>query len=66
MKGKFQKHLHEALGMATAPNGDLVATNNDSINPHPAQPSELVEFTKEGHFVKYRSIQALADHSVWL
>jgi uncharacterized protein YjiK len=27
-------------------------TNNDGINPGPNQPSEIVEFTKEGDFVK--------------
>lgn len=53
---KDQKHLHGALGMAMAPNGNLLVTNNDSINPDPAQPSELVEFTKEGHFVKEISL----------
>ena len=52
------KHLHGALGMAMAPNGDLLVTNNDSptINPDPNQPSELVEFTVEGHFVKEISL----------
>jgi hypothetical protein len=52
------KHLHGALGMAMAPNGDLLVTNNDSptINPDPNQPSELVEFTVDGHFVKEISI----------
>ena len=52
------KHLHGALGMAMAPNGDLLVTNNDSptINPDPNQPSELVEFTIDGHFVKEISL----------
>lgn len=52
------KHLHGALGMAMAPNGDLLVTNNDSptINPDANQPSELVEFTVEGHFVKEISL----------
>jgi len=53
---KDQKHLHGALGLAMAPNGHLLVTNNDSINPDPAQPSELVEFTKEGQFVKEISL----------
>jgi hypothetical protein len=41
-----------------APNGDLLVTNNDSptINPDPNQPSELVEFTIDGHFVKEISL----------
>src|SRR6202166_1288819 len=50
------KHLHGALGLAMSPNGHLVVTNNDAINPDPSQPSEIVEFTVEGHFVKQISL----------
>ena len=53
---KDPKHLHGALGLAMAPNGHLLVTNNDSINPDPTQPSELVEFTAEGRFVKEISL----------
>ncbi len=55
---KDPKHLHGALGLAMAPNGHLLVTNNDSdlINFDPNQPSELVEFTVEGKFVKEISI----------
>jgi hypothetical protein len=49
-------HLHGALGLAMAPNGHLLVTNNDSINPDPSQPSELVEFTVDGIFVKQISL----------
>ena len=44
--------------MAKAPNGHLLVTNNDStlINFDPNQPSELVEFTVEGRFVKQISL----------
>src|SRR5262252_8933967 len=51
-------HLHGALGLAKAPNGHLLVTNNDStlINFDPNQPSELVEFTVQGHFVKQISL----------
>jgi hypothetical protein len=45
-------HLHGALAMAEAPNGHLLVTNNDVINADPNQPSEIVEFTKGGEFVK--------------
>ena len=45
-------HLHGALAMAEAPNGHLLVTNSDGINPDPNQPSEIVEFTKDGDFVK--------------
>jgi len=53
---KDDKHLHGALAMAMAPNGHLLVTNNDIINPDPNQPSELVEFTVEGRFVKQISL----------
>ncbi|HZU35033.1 MAG TPA: TIGR03118 family protein [Gemmataceae bacterium] len=44
-------HLRGPLGLVLAPNGDLITTNGDAINGDPNQPSELVEFTKSGHFV---------------
>jgi len=50
------KHLHGALGLAKAPNGDLLVTNNDAVNADPAQPSELVEFTVDGEFIKQISL----------
>jgi hypothetical protein len=50
------KHLHGPLGMAMAPNGHLLVSNNDSINSDPSQPSEIVEFTVEGRFVKQISV----------
>ena len=49
-------HLHGALAMAAAPNGNLLVSNNDGINPDPNQPSEIVEFTTEGQFVKQLSV----------
>lgn len=49
-------HLHGALAMAMAPNGHLLVANNDAINSDPNQPSEIVEFTIEGKFVKELSV----------
>ena len=49
-------HLHGPLGMAEAPNGDLIVSNSDVINSNPALPSEYVEFTKQGQFVSQLSI----------
>ena len=46
------KHLHGPLGMVMAPNGHLLVANNDAINSDPNQPSEIVEFTVQGQFVK--------------
>jgi hypothetical protein len=45
-------HLHGALAMVKAPNGHLLVSNNDAINADPKQPSEIVEFTVDGKFVK--------------
>jgi hypothetical protein len=49
-------HLHGALAMAMAPNGHLLVSNSDGINPDPNQPSEIVEFTTDGSFVKQLSV----------
>ena len=49
-------HLHGALAMAKAPNGDLLVSNSDVINSDPNQPSEIVEFTIQGQFVKQLSV----------
>ena len=49
-------HLHGPLAMAMAPNGHLIVSNNDVINSDPNQPSEIVEFTIEGQFVKQLSV----------
>ena len=48
--------LHGPLAMAMAPNGHLIVSNNDAINPDPNQPSEIVEFTTEGTFVREISV----------
>jgi hypothetical protein len=55
-------HLHGPLALALAPNGHLLTCNGDAINVIPPPlppnqlPSEIVEFTKEGHFVGQISI----------
>jgi hypothetical protein len=49
-------HLHGALAMTMAPNGHLLVSNNDAINPDPNRPSEIVEFTTEGKFVREISV----------
>jgi len=51
-----QQHLHGALAMCWAPNGHLLVSNNDVINGDPNQPSEIVEFTTSGQFVKELSV----------
>jgi hypothetical protein len=49
-------HLHGPLGMAMAPNGHLLVSNSDVINGDPNQPSEIVEFTINGKFVRQLSV----------
>lgn len=43
--------MHGPLGLVLAPNGDLISTQSDAINPDPTQLSEVVEFTPAGRFV---------------
>lgn len=52
-------HLHGALALALAPNGHLLVSNNDAVNSDTTQPSEIVEFTKSGEFVKEISIDPM-------
>lgn len=46
-------HLHGPLALALAPNGDLITSNGDAVNPgDPATTQNfLVEFTPSGQFV---------------
>jgi hypothetical protein len=56
-------HLHGPLGLAMAPNGNLLVSNNDAVNFDPKQPSEIVEFTTTGLFVKEISMDPGAGGS---
>jgi hypothetical protein len=40
-------HLHSPLGLLLAPNGHLISSQGDAINPDPAHQSEIVEFMKK-------------------
>ncbi len=51
-----QKHLHGALAMTMAPDGHLLVSNSDGLNQDQNQPSEIVEFTIDGVFVKELSV----------
>ncbi|MGA3028846.1 MAG: hypothetical protein ABSF98_29250 [Bryobacteraceae bacterium] len=55
-------HLRGPLGLVLAPNGHLLTTNGDAINPDPenVQVSEMVEFTPSGHFVAELPVDASA------
>ncbi len=51
-------NLRGPLGLALAPNGNLITANGDAVNADPTQPSELIEFTPGGKFVGAFSIDA--------
>jgi hypothetical protein len=53
-------HLHGPLGLVIAPNGHLISSQGDAINPDPAQQSEIVEFTKNGTFVGQFALDSAA------
>jgi hypothetical protein len=59
-------HLHGPLGLALAPNGDLISTQGDAVNPDPAHPSEVVEFTNRGNFVAEFSVDPAAGSAFGL
>jgi hypothetical protein len=45
---KDKAHLHGPLDVAFAPDGNLIASQGDAVNPSKRQPSELVEFALKG------------------
>ena len=50
-------HLHGPLGLIFAPNGNLLVANADpAVSQDPNEPSEIVEFTRSGHFVRQFSV----------
>jgi hypothetical protein len=53
--------LRGPLGLAFAPNGNLITSNGDAVNPDPTHPSEVIEFTASGKFVRQYNIDAGAD-----
>jgi hypothetical protein len=59
-------HLHGPLGLVLAPNGDLISTQGDAVNPDPKHPSEIVEYTPQGKFVAQFSIDPAAGSAFGL
>jgi DNA-binding beta-propeller fold protein YncE len=53
--------LRGPLGLAFTPDGDLITSNGDAINADPTHPSEVIEFTKSGKFVRQYNIDPGAD-----
>jgi hypothetical protein len=54
-------HLRGPLALAFAPNGNLLTSNGDAINPDPDHQSELIEFTPSGQFVNEVSVDSAAS-----
>jgi hypothetical protein len=54
-------HLHGPIAMALAPNGHLLAAQGDAVNADANQPSEVVEFTTAGEFVKELQLDPKPD-----
>ena len=51
-------HLRGPLALRFAPNGNLLTANGDAVNADPAHPSEIVEFTRHGQFVREYDVDA--------
>jgi DNA-binding beta-propeller fold protein YncE len=50
--------LRGPLALRFAPNGNLLTANGDAIHGDPLHPSEIIEFTKSGHFVSAYNVDA--------
>ncbi len=51
-------HLRGPLALRFAPNGNLLAANGDAVNADVLHPSEIVEFTRWGRFVREYNVDA--------
>ena len=51
-------HLRGPLALVFAPNGDLLTANGDAVNGDLLHPSEIVEFTRSGHFIGESNVDA--------
>jgi len=52
------EHLRGPLALRFAPNGHLLAANGDAVNVDALQPSEIVEFTTGGEFVRQYNVDS--------
>jgi DNA-binding beta-propeller fold protein YncE len=50
--------LRGPLALVFAPNGNLLTANGDAVNAAATHPSEIVEFTKSGEFVREFNVDA--------
>jgi DNA-binding beta-propeller fold protein YncE len=51
-------HLRGPLALRFAPNGDLLTANGDAVNADVLHPSEIVEFTRWGQFVREYNVDS--------
>jgi len=51
-------HLRGPLALRFAPNGNLLAANGDAVNADVLHPSEIVEFTPWGQFVREYNVDS--------
>jgi hypothetical protein len=53
--------LHGPLGLALAPNGDLISAQGDAVNPNPDPNGQslIVEFTPQGKFVSQITVEPM-------
>jgi DNA-binding beta-propeller fold protein YncE len=52
------QNLRGPLALAFAPNGNLLTANGDAVNSDPTHPSEIIEFTRSGKFVRQYNVDA--------
>lgn len=52
------EHLRGPLALRFAPNGHLLAANGDAVNADVLHPSEIVEFTRSGEFIREFNVDA--------
>ena len=51
-------HLRGPLALVFSPTGTLLTANGDAVSADPAHPSEIVEFTTAGQFIREVNIEA--------
>jgi hypothetical protein len=52
------EHLRGPLALRFAPGGHLLTANGDAVNADPLHPSEIVEFTSGGEFVREYNVDS--------
>jgi hypothetical protein len=51
-------HLRGPLALVFSPTGTLLTANGDAVDGDPVHPSEIVEFTTSGEFIRELNIEA--------